>query len=697
LNTPTFTALVAMIAAWCCNTPLYGQVNVLTYHNDTSRTGQNLSENILAPANVNPNTFGQLFSYSIDGKAYAQPLYISGLNFPGLGTHNVVFVATEHNTVYAFDADNNAGATGGLLWQTNLGPSAVTPNNDFGNRYGSYSDLVPEVGITSTPVIDPVSGTLYVDAFTHEGTNYYHRIHALNITNGTEQPFGPVQVTAAVAGQGADAVNGVVTFNAMQQLQRSALTLVGGILYVAYAGYADTDPYHGWVIGFNASTLQPLTNYVFNDTPNSDIADFGPNAGEGGIWMSGNGLAVDAQTNLYLISGNGSFNNTNGLSGTEFGDSIIKFSASNGLAVVDYFTPYNQDYLAANDLDLGSGGAVLLPDSVGSLAHPHLLVSCSKEGSIYLLDRDNLGQFNSIDNSQIVQELPFAINGTWSSAAYFNNRIYLLGSGDAGSFGPLTIFSITNGLLANAPDSQSLDAYGFPGATPSISASGTNNAIVWFLQTDGYMGTPATLHAFDAYDLTQEFYNSDQSGTRDQPGVAVKFTVPTIANGKVYVGSYYELSVYGLLDPYLNWKYAHFGSNATNPAVAGDFEDPDGDGVPNLLEYALANDPNVPNTTQSLDGMVSSNHFQLEFRRNTTATDLTYTVQAAATVDGPWIDLMTYTAAAGWVADTAGATASESVPENVPPDQYVIATITDPAVVGTLGSGSRFYRFSAHR
>ena len=408
-----------------CSAP--AQVSVLTYHNDNSRTGQNLSERILGPANVQTNLFGRLFSHTVAGKVYAQPLYVSGLNFPGQGTHNAIFVATEHNTVYAFEADSNAGTNGGLFWQTNLGPSAVTPNSDFGNRYGPYSDIAPEVGITSTPVVDEVSGTLYVDAFTHEGTNYFHRIHALNLTNGTERPFSPVQVKAAIAANGLDSVNGVVTFNPTQQLQRSALTLAAGVLYAAYAGYADTDPYHGWVIGFDAATLQPLTNYVFNDTPNNTS---GSNPGEGGIWMSGDGLAVDAQTNLYVLAGNGSFDATNGLNGTGFGDSFIKLSSSNGLAAIDYFAPYNQSYLAAHDLDLGSGGAVLLPDSVGSATHPHLLIGCGKEGTIYLLDRDNLGHFNSKNNNQIVQQLLLAINGTWSSPAYFNNRVYFLGSGD---------------------------------------------------------------------------------------------------------------------------------------------------------------------------------------------------------------------------------------------------------------------------
>ena len=316
-------------------------VNVLTWHNDNFRTGQNTNEVFLSPANVKTNTFGLLFTYPVDGQVYAQPLYVAGLVIPGQGTHNVVFIATQHNSVYAFDADSASGTNGGLLWAVNLGTSAVTPNNDFGNRYGAYHDIDPEVGITSTPVIDLAAGTIYVDAFTHEGGSYLHRLHALNLTNGLERAFSPVVVAASVPGTGADSVGGVVTFNPMQQLQRPALTLAGGKLYLACAGYADTDPYHGWVIGYNATNLAPLTNFVFNTTPNSSIASYGANAGDGGIWMSGSGLGVDAQTNLYAIIGNGSFNANVG-GGTEYGDSAVRLATTNGLAVADFFTPYNQ-------------------------------------------------------------------------------------------------------------------------------------------------------------------------------------------------------------------------------------------------------------------------------------------------------------------------------------------------------------------
>lgn len=518
-----------------------GQVNVLTYHNDLARTGQNTNETLLTPANVNTNTFGLLFAYPVDGQVYAQPLYVSNLPIPGQGTHNVVFIATQHDSVYAFDADSNIGSAGGLLWHTNLGVSALTPNSDFGNRYGPYHDIDPEVGITSTPVLDLPSGTLYLDAFTHDGPKLYrHRIHALNITNGQERPFSPVVVAASIPGGGVDSSNGVVAFNAIQHLQRPALTLAGGKLYVCYSGYADTDPYHGWVIGFDAATLQQLTNYVFNATPNATTAAFGSTAAEGGIWMSGNGPAVDAGNNLYFEVGNGSFNVTNA-AGTEYGDSFIKLYSSNGLAVADFFTPYNQAALSAADTDVGSGGLLLLPDSAGSPGHPHLLVGCGKEGKIYLLDRDTLGHFNAFADTNIVQELPGAVGGTWSSGAYFNGHIYYQGSSDV-----LKAFAVSNGLLGTAPSSRSATSFGWPGATPAISANGANNAVVWLLQADGYPGNPAVLHAYDANNLALELYNSSQAGPRDTMANTVKFAVPTVANGKVFAGAEKSVAVFGL-------------------------------------------------------------------------------------------------------------------------------------------------------
>jgi hypothetical protein len=522
----------------------HAQVNVTTYHYDQARTGQNTNELALTPALVHSNSFGKLFAYAVDGDVYAQPLYVSDLSVNGAGTRNVLFVATQHNSVYALDADSSSGLSGGLLWHVSLGPSAPVPG-DFGNGSGPYSDIQTEVGITSTPVIDLNSATLYVDALTQENGGYFHRIHALNLSNGAEQPHSPVMVQASVAGVGVDSTNGMVTFDARQQLQRPALTLASGVLYVAFAGYADTDPYHGWVIGFDAGSLAQMPSYVFNTTPNATIAEDGPYAGEGGIWMSGHGLAVDNQNNLFFEVGNGSFN-ANLPGGTEYGSSFVKLSTSGSLSVADYFAPFNQADLSAKDFDLGSGGPVLLPDEVGSAAHPHLLVGCGKEGKIYLLDRDHLGGFNPIDDSQIVQELPNAVGGTWSSPAYFNYQIYYEGVNDV-----LKAFRFENGHLLTTPTSQSATLNHFPSPTPTISANGTNNGIAWVIQTDMYGDkNPGILHAYDAADLSRELYNSAQAGNRDQLAAAVKFAVPVVANGKVYVGAHQQVAVFGLLgDP----------------------------------------------------------------------------------------------------------------------------------------------------
>ncbi len=543
-----------------------GQINVLTYHYDLARAGANTNETILTPANVNTNSFGKLFAYALDGQVFAEPLYVSGLVIPGQGTHNVIFATTQHNSVYALDADSNAGPAAGLLWHIDLGIPCPVPNNDFANRYGPYHDIDPEVGTTSTPVIDLASGTIYVDAFTSEADGYYHRIHALNITNGEEQPYSPVIVAASIPGNGVESTNGMLAFVAEEHLQRPALTLAGGILYVAYSGYADTDPYHGWILGFNPGTLQQLANYVFNTTPNATVAQWGPHAGEGGLWMCGNGLAGDASNNLYVAVANGSFTANTG--GTEYGDSVIRFSASNQLAVADYFTPYNQGSLSTNDTDLGSGGVMLLPDSVGSAAHPHLMVGCGKEGSIYLLDRDNLGKFHSGNDSQIVQSLANAMGGVFGSPAYFNGQIFYQGINDV-----LRAYKITNGLLATTPVSKAVASFAWPGGTPVISANGTNNAIAWVVQSDAYvngsplLSGPSVLHAYNATNLALELYNSSQATTRDPPGLAVKMVVPTVANGKVYVGAQSSLAVYGngafALNPTISPAAGNFNTSQT--------------------------------------------------------------------------------------------------------------------------------------
>jgi uncharacterized repeat protein (TIGR03806 family) len=518
--------------------------NMLTYHNDNTRQGANTNEFLLNLQNVNVTNFGLLFSYPVDGFVYAQPLYVSGLVIPGQGTHNAVFVATEYNSIYAFDADSNAGTNGGLLWHTNLGNAASTTNGEFGERYGTLTKTFgPTVGITGTPVINLASGTLYVVVRTRSSgptfTNYFSYVHALNITNGTEQPYSPVVVTNSVPGTGVDSSNGVVAFNALQQNERPGLTLAGGMLYVAYGSFADTDPFHGWIIGFNETNLQTSAHEVFNTSPNATLADFGSHAGESGLWMGGNGLCVDSSNNLYFLTGNGSFSAwTNGL---DYGDSMVKLSTSNGLAVADYFTPYNQLELSQDDLDFGSGGCILLPDSVGSAAHPHLIVGAGKVAAIDLVDRDNMGRYYPPNDTQIVQELTGAITGSWSTPAFFNNQIYYQTTGEV-----MKAFSISNAFIAPKPVSKSTTSFSVNGGTPSISANGTNNGIVWTLQSDAYSsGGPAVLHAYNATNLALELYNTSQNLARDNPGGAIEMTTPTVANGKVFVGAQFTLSVFG--------------------------------------------------------------------------------------------------------------------------------------------------------
>jgi len=523
---------------------------VLTYHNDNARTGANTNETLLTPANVNTNSFGLLTKYELDGYVYTQPLYYPGLVIPGEGTHNVVFVGTENNSIYALDADGDAGTNGGLVWHASLGTGVdIVTNHEFGGRSHNnvYQDMLPLVGITGTPVIDPATGTLYVDSFTRvvneNGTNFYHHIHALDITNGTERSYGPVEVTASVPGIGVGSSNGVLKFDARQHMQRPALTLAGGILYVGYGSAADTDFYHGWVIGFDASNLQPLTNYVFNTTPNATVAQFGPHAAEGALWMGGDGLCVDAKTNLYFEVANGSFSADPSLgNGGDYGDSFIKLSMTgNRLAVADFFTPFNQAQMQAADADFGSGGALLLPDEVGSAEHPHLIVAGDKASKIYLVDRDNMGRYNTADNHQIVEQVNANAGSFFSTPVYFNYQLYY-----QGVRGVMKAFMITNGFITPTPSSVTKTSFSGQGTTPSLSANGNQNGIVWTIQSDGAVRhTPAILHAYNATNLAVELYNSSQFLERDNPGNAVKMTVPTVADGKVFVGAQYALSIFG--------------------------------------------------------------------------------------------------------------------------------------------------------
>jgi hypothetical protein len=502
-------------------------VNVLTYHNDNSRTGENLAETILTPANVNSADFGKLFTDPVDGVVYAQPLYMAGVAVPGQGTHNLILVATEHDSVYAFDADS-AGAP---LWHDSfIDPNAgVTTVSDSDLKSNSIS---PEVGITGTPVIDPATNTLFVIAFTKEvsgtTTTYVQRLHALDVATGAEKFGGPVVIQASVPGSGQGSSSGVVSFDAFHENQRPGLLLDNGVVWITWASFDDHTPYHGWVIGYNAQTLQQVA--VFNTTPDGGL---------GGIWQSGGGPAADAAGDMYVITGNGTFDASSATApNQDYGDSFIKLAnGAGGLTATGYFTPFNQATLDARDEDLGSGGPLLLPDQPG--AHPHLLVSAGKEGKVYLLDRDNLGGFDpSVDH--VVQEIPQAVTSLFGDPAYWNGFVYFAGTGDT-----LKAFQLSGGSLSSSPVSQTSTVFGYPGATPSISANGNTNGIVWAVQR----GSQAVLRAYSATDLTTELYDSNQANGRDQFGSAVKFAAPTIANGEVFVSTQTGLTVFGLLQP----------------------------------------------------------------------------------------------------------------------------------------------------
>ena len=517
-----------------------------TRHNDNFRTGQNLNETVLTPSNVTATTFGKLFSYPLDGVADASPLYVANVAIPGQGFHNMVYVATEHDTVYAFDAD---GLGGSPLWQVSFINPAVGVTTVPPDDTGECCDIAPEIGITGTPVIDQASSTLYLVAKTKEvngtTTKYVHRLHALDITTGAEKFGGPVVIQATVAGSGIGSINGKISFNSLRENQRPALLLNNGIVYMAFASHGDNQPYHGWVLGYNGATLQQVLAY--NVTPDGEGA---------GIWHSGGGLAADSSGNIYLVTGDGAFDADTG--GVDFGDSFVKMNPSG--AVVDYFTPANQASLNAANDDLGSGGVMLLPDQSGS--HPHLLVGAGKNGSIDLVDRDNMGHYNpSCDpncDSQIVQNFqnifPFGTPepGNYSNPVYFNGYVYFAPIADA-----IQAFRLSNGLFLDPTQvlHRSAANYQYPGGALAISANGGASGILWAVQKNpsGFPGVLRAYIASDPADLTTsqlvELYNSDQSGSRDtlDTAGAAKFSTPLVANGKVFVSSKSQLTVYGLL------------------------------------------------------------------------------------------------------------------------------------------------------
>ncbi|MGH9712557.1 MAG: immunoglobulin domain-containing protein [Candidatus Acidiferrales bacterium] len=501
--------------------PPPGNVKVLTYHNDIERTGQNLNETILTPSNVNSTSFGKVGFLSVDGLVDAEPLYVPNLMVAG-SPHNVVFVVTEHDSAYAFDADTFA-----QLWKV-----SVLGVNETTSDTRGCGQVSPEIGITSTPVIDlnaGAHGTIYLVAMSKNGSNYFQRLHALDITTGAEESGSPTTIQATFPN-----LAGHTTFDPKQYKERVGLLLMNGVIYTGWASHCDIGPYTGWVMGYSQSTLQQVS--VVNITPNGS---------EAAIWMAGAGLAADTSNNIYFLAGNGTFDTTLDANGFpnkgDFGNAFIKLStAGNNLTVADYFNMHDTVSESGADADLGSGGAMVLPDLKDTRGNSwHLAVGAGKDARMYVVNRDLMGKFNTINDNAIYQELGGALpGGVWAMPAYFNNAVYYGSVGAA-----LKAFAIVNAKLSASPSSTSSASFGYPGTTPSISANGNTNGIVWAVQNNG----GGVLRAYDATNLGTELYDSDQAANGRDNFADNKFITPMIADGKVFVGTPTGVVVFGLL------------------------------------------------------------------------------------------------------------------------------------------------------
>ncbi|HEX8713461.1 MAG TPA: pyrrolo-quinoline quinone [Terracidiphilus sp.] len=507
------------------NPPATG-IDVTTYHVDAARTGLNSQETILTPANVNASSFGLLRVLGADGKVDGQPLYVSNLSVAGK-QQNIVFAVTEHDSVYAFNAD-----TGAQLWKTSTLGSNEKPSGDFG-----CTQISPEIGITSTPVIDRGAGphgTIFVVGMTlDQSGNYHHRLHALDLTTGAELPNSPIEIQASYPGSGLGSSSGKVNFDPKLYAERAGMLLMNGTIYMGWTSHCDGYSYTGWLMAYSESNLTQTA--VLNLTPNG---------GQGSIWMAGSGLAADSGGNIYFLDANGTFDTTFDANGFpakgDFGNGFLKVSTSGGkLTVADYFEPYNTASESAADQDLGSGGVLLLPDmNDASGKTVHLAVGAGKDGNIYVVNRDSMGKFSPQNNNAIYQQVSGEIGGVWSMPAYFNNTLYY---GPLGQ--PLKAIPISNGKLATTPSAQTPYKFPYPGTTPTISANGTSNGIVWAVENS----SPAVLHAYDAGTL-DELYNSNQAASgRDHFGDGNKFITPQVVNGKVFVGTPSGIAEFGLL------------------------------------------------------------------------------------------------------------------------------------------------------
>ncbi len=501
-------------------------VDVITYHYDNGRSGMNLNETTLTPANVNSTQFGKKGEFIVDGKVDAQPLYLSQVTINGQ-KKNVLYVATEHGSVYAFDADSINGTTSAFVWKTTTLGSGETTSDNRG-----CGQVSPEIGITATPVIDRARNAIYVVAMSKNSSgSYFQRLHALNLSTGAELFSGPQTITATYPGTGDNSSGGNVVFDPKQYKERPGLLQINGTIYTTWSSHCDIRPYTSWVMAFSADTLAQTS-----------VLNLVPNGSEGGIWMAGTAPAADAAGNLFFILGNGDFDTTLNASGFpangNCGNCFVKLSTSSGLKLADYFTPHNTVAESNADTDFGSGGGILLLDVTDSGGVTrHLSVGAGKDSLIYVVDRDNMGKFN-VTTDQIYQEISGQLGGgVFSMPAFFNNTVYYGAVGDA-----LKAFPVTTARLAATPSSQSTHHFGYPGTTPSVSANGVANGIVWAIENTG-----AILFAYDATDLTKELYDSNQAANNRDHFSGNKFITPMVVNGKVYVGTPTSVAVFGLL------------------------------------------------------------------------------------------------------------------------------------------------------
>jgi Ig-like domain-containing protein len=501
-------------------------VDVITYHYDNGRSGQNLNETTLTPANVKSATFGKKGEFMVDGKVDAQPLYLSQVTVGGQ-KKNVLYVVTEHGSVYAFDADAINGTTSTFLWKAStLGAGETTSDNR------GCGQVSPEIGITATPVIDRTRNAIYVVAMSKDSSGaYFQRLHALNLSTGAELFGGPQNITASFPGTGDNSSGGNVVFDPKQYKERPGLLQISGTIYTTWSSHCDIRPYTSWVMAFGADTLAQTS-----------VLNLVPNGSEGGIWMAGTAPAADSSGNLFFILGNGDFDTTLNSSGFpangNCGNCFVKLSTSSGLTLADYFTPHNTVAESNADQDFGSGGGILLVDAKDSGGNTrHLSVGAGKDSLIYVVDRDSMGKFNPTTD-QIYQEISGQLGGgVFSMPAYFNGTVYYGAVGDA-----LKAFPIANARLQGTPSSQSTHHFGYPGATPSVSANGSTNGIVWAIENGG-----AILYGFDATNLTNELYDSNQAANSRDHFSGNKFITPMVVNGRVYVGTANSVAVFGLL------------------------------------------------------------------------------------------------------------------------------------------------------